>query len=365
MKPSRHRAGVWQLTVFRSVSFAVILAALFSISTAPASAITFTLIGDGTTQEMRWRSETSPGPSGPCAVQSSGQTWSTNGRILSDPRGSLDWTGQGALQVVTYFPMWFQLSAPSVCRDSWVAVDARATPLVFQMVADPGDPDPAYLHVTVKLVGTLDQRAGIGGNPGSLSVDFRAMVKVSVDGQPVASDTLITVHTTSNGQTEIWSPTFPKGAANEVVVPVATGSLVEVNAWAYRRFQSSDYVSLYGSSPFGDGVAMVITVQPMTALAVADENRVDGLMLGVRPNPSLSPRIHYTLPQSSHVRLAIYDVAGARVATVADRFEPAGRGEVAWDGRATNGERLGAGVYVVELVAGSQRRVGKLVLLGR
>ena len=350
-----------------SSQLGIVFAALFSISTAPASAITFSLIGDGTTQVLYYHEERSLAFTGPCVIQQTGQTWSANGRISSTPfgDGTLDWTGQGALQVVIYFPMYYLWSSSSVCRDWWVAVDARATPLVFQMEADPGDPDPAYLHVTASLVGTLDQRGGLAGNPGSLSVDFRAMTRVSVDGQPVVGDTLITMHTTSNGQTEIWSPEFPDGVENDVVVPATAGTLVEVNAWAYRRFQSSDYVSVTGSSPFGQGLAMVITAQPMTTLAVADENLPDGLKLGVRPNPSLNPRIHYTLPQSSKIRLAIYDIAGARIATLMDGIEAPGRREVAWDGRSANGEPLAPGVYVVELIADSRRRVGKLVLLGR
>ena len=352
----------------------VVMAALLTITVpSPARAVSFSLIGDGTGQLKRWMMENSnPFTGAPCVLIQQGETWSTNGRIpngsggtVGGDFGTLDWTGQGALQVVFYLPLAYQAYALSPCRDWWVMVDARESPLIFQMVADPGDPDLTHLRITATLVGSLDQRGGVAGQPGSLSLDFRAITKVFVDGQQVAHDTLSTVHTTSNGQTENWSPTFPNGPANQVMVPVTPGSVVEVEGWVYRRIQSSDYVSAYGSSPYGEGHAMLITAQPMTTLAVADENRADGLNLWVRPNPSLSPRIHYALPQSAHVRLAIYDVAGARVATVADRFEPAGRGEFAWDGRAANGEHLAAGLYVVELVAGSQRRVGKVVLLGR
>lgn len=38
-------------------------------------------------------------------------------------------------------------------------------------------------------------------------------------------------------------------------------------------------------------------------------------------------------------------------------------GEVSWDGRSASGDPVAAGIYVMELVAGAERRVHKLVRL--
>jgi flagellar hook assembly protein FlgD len=65
------------------------------------------------------------------------------------------------------------------------------------------------------------------------------------------------------------------------------------------------------------------------------------------------------------VRLSIYDLSGQRVAKLLDRAEEAGRREIEWDGTDTTGQRLPAGLYWMELVAGAERRVERMVRLGR
>jgi len=94
--------------------------------------------------------------------------------------------------------------------------------------------------------------------------------------------------------------------------------------------------------------------------------RGDELRLAARPNPSPgTARILYALPRTSRVRLSVYDVAGSRVATLVDGIEEAGRRELVWNGRDSRGEPLGPGVYLMELLTGAERTVGKLVILGR
>ena len=57
------------------------------------------------------------------------------------------------------------------------------------------------------------------------------------------------------------------------------------------------------------------------------------VLLPARPNP-FNPRtvIPFALAEPSHVELAIYDLAGRRVATLVDEFQTAGRREVTWNG---------------------------------
>ena len=82
------------------------------------------------------------------------------------------------------------------------------------------------------------------------------------------------------------------------------------------------------------------------------------------PNPfSPSMTIRYSLPARSHVRLALYDVAGREVAVIQDGVQTAGPHELLWDGAGRDGAPLGAGVYFVRLDAAGETRTSKTMLI--
>ena len=60
--------------------------------------------------------------------------------------------------------------------------------------------------------------------------------------------------------------------------------------------------------------------------------------------------------------MAVYDVRGRRVASVADRVEVAGWGSVVWDGRDSAGREVGSGTYFMRLESGGEVQVQKVVL---
>lgn len=71
-----------------------------------------------------------------------------------------------------------------------------------------------------------------------------------------------------------------------------------------------------------------------------------------RPNPaSLSTVIKFDVPAHGFVTLAIYDVRGARVRTLADARLESGEHTVTWDGRNDTGQRVAGGVYFYRLRA--------------
>jgi hypothetical protein len=71
----------------------------------------------------------------------------------------------------------------------------------------------------------------------------------------------------------------------------------------------------------------------------------------VAPNPTRGPsRIGVVLPEAGTIRLAVLDVGGREVAVLADGFEPAGRRQFTWDGRAGRGAAP-AGLYFARLKA--------------
>ncbi|MBU1072535.1 T9SS type A sorting domain-containing protein, partial [bacterium] len=87
-------------------------------------------------------------------------------------------------------------------------------------------------------------------------------------------------------------------------------------------------------------------------------------VLKIHPNPfSAGARIAFTLDRPQRVRLAVYDVAGRRVATLVDDDLDAGPQERVWDGATDAGGRAAAGVYIVRLEAGGKELVAKTINL--
>ena len=104
---------------------------------------------------------------------------------------------------------------------------------------------------------------------------------------------------------------------------------------------------------------------PLATDVEPDEAVDTGLRLRpTAPNPFTgSTSIRYVLPESTHVDLRIYDVAGRQVAVVHDGVQAAGEHALAWSARDDQRRPLGAGVYFVRLRAAGQERVGKLVFV--
>jgi len=83
-----------------------------------------------------------------------------------------------------------------------------------------------------------------------------------------------------------------------------------------------------------------------------------------RPNPVTNvAAIDFTLPAAMPVDLAIFDVSGRAIATLASGTFAAGSHSVTWDGRDRDGNRVARGVYVYRLRAGGITRVHRLVLM--
>jgi hypothetical protein len=66
--------------------------------------------------------------------------------------------------------------------------------------------------------------------------------------------------------------------------------------------------------------------------------------------------IGFALPRASNVKLEVFDVAGKRVRTLVDGVRAAGYHQVAFALGAEGGRSLAAGVYLVRLSAGDERR---------
>jgi hypothetical protein len=85
---------------------------------------------------------------------------------------------------------------------------------------------------------------------------------------------------------------------------------------------------------------------------------------GATPNP-FNPQttISFSLSAAGRVRLAIYDVAGRLVATLADGLFSSGRHALVWNGQDETGRHVVSGVYLYKLEAGSYVETRRMTLL--
>ena len=82
------------------------------------------------------------------------------------------------------------------------------------------------------------------------------------------------------------------------------------------------------------------------------------------PNP-FNPQttIAFSIAERANVRVAVYNVNGALVRTLANESRAAGAYELTWDGRDDGGRQVASGVYFYRLTAGSFTQTKKMVLL--
>jgi hypothetical protein len=84
----------------------------------------------------------------------------------------------------------------------------------------------------------------------------------------------------------------------------------------------------------------------------------------VHPNPfNPTTTIRYELSRTQYAEVAVFDVAGRRVATLAARKHAAGPHALTWDGRDRRGRLLASGVYLVQVRGEYDTLTGKVVLL--
>lgn len=81
------------------------------------------------------------------------------------------------------------------------------------------------------------------------------------------------------------------------------------------------------------------------------------------PNPfNPSTRIMFAVPQKAFVNLAIYDVLGRKIRTLAAKNYAVGYHSITWDGMDQNGLRVPSGLYIYKLVTGNTVLQQKMTL---
>ncbi len=109
-----------------------------------------------------------------------------------------------------------------------------------------------------------------------------------------------------------------------------------------------------GAYPFTQNEEATVQITDVTEFTLA----------GNYPNPfNLETVFHYTLRHNAPVELVIFTVAGQRLATPVNQFQPAGRHQVNWRGVDYQGKALASGIYLYRLTAGEYQATGKITLV--
>jgi hypothetical protein len=113
----------------------------------------------------------------------------------------------------------------------------------------------------------------------------------------------------------------------------------------------------------GSAEGLVYFYEGREIISAAQLPPITGL-LAAYPNP-FNPRVNliFVLAQPQHIELAIYSVAGQRVARLASGNLPAGEQLFSWDGRDSRGSDLPSGQYIVYLNGAGTDERRKITLL--
>ncbi len=163
------------------------------------------------------------------------------------------------------------------------------------------------------------------------------------------------------------SPPFTD--ATDAVVP-GSGAFAWLTSGANNvavRYDSGVFRTVFMTAPF-EGLsapdAALLTERVLDWLAPSTITDVNPPVTASAGRLELSPNapnpfaarttVRFAVPDAGPVNLAVYDVAGRKVAELMNRPLPAGSHAVEWDGRDRDGSRVASGVYLVRLSAGGE-----------
>ena len=147
------------------------------------------------------------------------------------------------------------------------------------------------------------------------------------------------------------------------------GSFSDPASAGLKFYDATTGAFLRGPIDTGLPPANIVVLGDVT-VPTAVEETADGLpqefaLEAAYPNPfNASVQIPFAVWQpNTSVELTVHDILGRTVRTLTAGTVAAGRHVLHWDGRNAAGEPVGNGAYLVQLRAGSQRAVGKVMLV--
>jgi hypothetical protein len=226
---------------------------------------------------------------------------------------------------------------------------------------NPDQTNPFVQHVLAS--GAIDAAWPDNGRALSNAGGEASNISLVVDGAGGAivaweqADVVMTHHVRATG---ILDPTFPANGRIVRNIPnvqhspdlVVSGNGGAIVAWS----DGPNDVNF-------DIYAMNVNTQLTTG--VDDPARAPGFTFASpAPNPAQGPvTLRFALPNSAHVKLEIYDVAGRRVRAIANGDEATGEHDIAWDQRDDSGRVVSAGLYFARMEVKGHVLTQKLVTL--
>ena len=133
--------------------------------------------------------------------------------------------------------------------------------------------------------------------------------------------------------------------------------------------KSVNFAGSFAGTFYLDDLALVAVRPPTRAPTVVLEEHSGAIPQGFTlqqnyPNPFNGETvIHFTLPTAEAAAVAVYNLAGQRVALLVQGWRPAGAHTVHWDGHDAAGRVLASGIYLARLWTGSQAMTRKMALV--
>jgi hypothetical protein len=177
---------------------------------------------------------------------------------------------------------------------------------------------------------------------------------------------------------QIVAPGTVLGSPQQYTVGLSAGIYDNMTA-SVREGTSPNYVTgsagvnMYTGIRFGDVIAPPgvtwetpdsLFMDPPTGAGDVPVAQEPARLERVYPNPfNPATTVSFYLPEAAKVTLAVYDVGGRRVATLADGRIEAGMHESVWQGRDSAGRSVPSGVYFCRLESSGVVDTRKMVLL--
>ena len=134
---------------------------------------------------------------------------------------------------------------------------------------------------------------------------------------------------------------------------------------------ADDYdVVVTGPNPAGGGVvaepsrlARLTIITAPTGVETEPTSPTSPTVRAPAPNPfRVSTTVAYDVQKVTHLVAAVYNAAGARIRSLADRTV-SGSGSVTWDGRLRSGGKAPVGIYFLRVELDGVHQTRKVVLL--
>lgn len=159
-----------------------------------------------------------------------------------------------------------------------------------------------------------------------------------------------------------------------VLLPPTSGSIdpgdsQTLNVRAYGLVADTTYtanIEIASNDPVTPLVTIPvqITVTDVVSVRIPGQAPTTYAISQNYPNPfNPTTTISYQVPQTSDVKLEIYNVLGQKVRTLINRSVEAGSHQVIWDGRNSFGEQVASGVYIYKFEAGQFSKTMKMMML--